>query len=160
MTQEMLQAMPLGRFFAYITKSYYGALSKRMEDLDIDRYYSVLLAIDKSGTNCTQQSLCHMLDIDKVSMVRMIDYFLKKKLVRKIQNPADRREYFLELTPKARKRMPEFYAAIEEMNQVALKGFSPEQQEAFVRQLLAIEANINELPAENVIINYKKSPKK
>lgn len=160
MTEEMLEAMPLGRFFAYITKSYYGALAKRLEDLEIDRYYSVLLAIDKWGKNCTQQSLCHLLNIDKVSMVRMIDYFLKKKFVRKLQNPADRREYFLELTPKAQKRMPEFYAAIEEMNRVALRGFTPEQQASFLRQLLLVEANINELPSEKVIINYKKSPKK
>lgn len=160
MTEEMLQSMPLGRFFAHIAKSYYGALSKRLEDLEIDRYYSVLLSIDKAGKNCTQQSLCQLLDIDKVSMVRMIDYFLKKNFVRKIQNPTDRREYFLELTPAAQKRMPDFYAAIEEMNSVVLKGFTKQQQELFLRQLLTIEANIKELPSEKVIINYKKSPKK
>jgi DNA-binding MarR family transcriptional regulator len=160
MTEEMLRAMPLGRFFAYITKSYYGALSKRLENLEIDRYYSVLLAIDKSGSHCTQHTLCLLLDIDKVSMVRMIDYFLKKNFVRKIQNPADRREYFIELTSKAQQKMPEFYAAVNEMNEVVLSGFTPLQREAFLSQLLAIEANINELPSEKVIINYKKSPKK
>lgn len=160
MTEEMLRAMPLGRFFAYITKSYYGALSKRLENLEIDRYYSVLLAIDKSGSHCTQHTLCQLLDIDKVSMVRMIDYFLKKNFVRKIQNPADRREYFIELTAKAKQRLSDFYAAVDEMNEVAFRGFSPEQRNTFLNQLLAMEANINELPSEKVIINYKKSPKK
>ncbi|MGC4057756.1 MAG: hypothetical protein QM743_06495 [Chitinophagaceae bacterium] len=160
MTEEMLQAMPLGRFFAYITKSYYGALAKKLEELDIDRYYSVLVAMDKTGKGCTQQMLCNLLDIDKVSMVRMIDYFLKKKMVRKIQNPADRREYFLELTPKVKVRLPEFYEAIEELNREALKGLTKEQQKIFKAQLLTIEENINSLPAEKVFINYKKSPKK
>ena len=93
-------------------------------------------------------------------MVRMIDYLIKKGFVNKIQNPKDRREYFIELTAKATQLMPELYAAIDEVNKAALKGLTKEQQKMLYENIASIQSNLDSLPSEKIFINYKTSNKK
>lgn len=153
-------SLPFGRSLAILAKSYFGALSKRLEHLDIERYYSILIFIDKCETPCTQQEICDQLKIDKVSMVRIIDYLVKNDFVRKQQNSKDRREYFIQATKKTIGLMPELYAAIEEVNRAALSGIPPEQQKILYEQICQIQRNLETLPSEKVFINYKKANKK
>lgn len=160
MAENICFFLPFGRSLAILTKSYFGALAKRLEHLEIERYYSILIIIHKSETVCTQHYIGEQLKIDKVSMVRMIDYLIKKGFVKKIQNPNDRREYFIELTAKATQLMPELYAAIDEVNKAALKGLNKEQQKMLYENIATIQTNLDSLPSEKIFINYKTSNKK
>lgn len=152
--------MPFGRGLALLAKVYFGALAKRMGHLEIERYYSILIFIDKMEGKCTQHYLCEQLRIDKVSMVRMVDYLQKHKFIRKSRNEDDRREFFIELTEKSNKMLPELYLSIEDVNRAALKGISPEEIALFYKSMQTIQRNLDELPAEKIFINYKKSPVK
>src|ERR1043165_1641035 len=116
------QKMPLGKYMGAITKTYFGALSKKLEHLGTDRHFSTLLAIHSAEQRCTQQYLSDRLDLDKVSMVRMLDYLVSRKMITRSVNPADRREHIIELTPKAKKIMPLISGGIAEMNEMAFKG--------------------------------------
>lgn len=160
MSDTICEFLPFGRSLALLAKSYFGALAKRLEHLEIERYYSILIIIDKSPDQCSQHCIGEKLKIDKVSMVRMIDYLIKKDFVEKIQNPNDRREYFVALTKKGVQLMPELYAAIDEVNKAALKGFSKEQQTILIQNINSIQSNLDSLPSEKIFINYKKSSKK
>lgn len=153
-------SFPLGRGFAILAKNYFGALTKLLENSEVERYYSILILLDKTEEYCTQQFICEQLKIDKVSMVRMIDHLIKKGLVKKVQNEKDRREYFIELTTKGIKTMPELYEAIQKLNKAAFKGVPKEQQKQFMDQMNLILQNLESLPSETVYINYKKAVKK
>ena len=161
MQKTLCESLPFGRSLAILTKSYYAALTKRLEHLEIERHYSVLILIEcqQEGV-CTQQYICDQLKIDKVSMVRIIQHLIEKNYIRKVVNPSDRREYLVELTRKARHILPDVHQAIEEVNEAALAGLSQTQRKELYSSLSGIQENLNRLPAEKIYINYKKSSKK
>ncbi len=148
--------MPMGRLMSLITKKYYGALSKNMEHLGIDRHFSPLVIIDKTKEKCTQQYLSDLLSIDKVAMVRILDYLVEKGLITRIVNPDDRREHIIKLTAKAKKTMPKIHAGIADMNKTALKGFNKNEQALLQKYIGNILKNIEDLPVNEVDIKLKK----
>ena len=150
------QSMPLGKLLGGILKKYFGALSKGMEHYGVDRHFSTLVAIDKAEEKCTQQYLSDLLNFDKVSMVRMLDYLVEKKMITRSVNPNDRREHIIELTPKAKKVMPSIHKGIKEMNATAFKGVNKQDQEVFYNCLATIYKNIENLPGNKVDIKLKK----
>ena len=151
-----VEFLPLGKLMGMITKKYYGALSKRIEPLGIDRHFATLIIIDTTHEKCTQQYLSDFLQIDKVTMVRNLDYLVKKKLIKRIVNPEDRREHIIELTEKARKIMPSIHAEIEVMNNIALKGFNKKEAKLFKEQIAQVIKNLDKLPVNEVSIKINK----
>ncbi len=160
MPSTVFNALPLGRFLAILAKSYFGALTKKLEHLEIERYYSILILIDKTEQPCTQQFICSQLKIDKVSMVRILDYLSQKEYIEKQQNPEDRREHFIVLKKKAIKVLPELYAAIEELNKAAMKDISAADQKILLAQIATMQSNLEALPNEKIYINYQKANRK
>ena len=160
MSKLFCESLPFGRSLAILAKSYYGALTKRLEHLEIERYYSILILIESLETGCTQQYICDQLKIDKVSMVRIINYLIEKKYINKILNPSDRREYLVKLTNKSVKILPDVHKAIDEVNEAALKGISKLKQKELYNNLSVIQMNLGGLPTEKIYINYKKSTKR
>ncbi|MCC6185626.1 MAG: MarR family transcriptional regulator [Chitinophagaceae bacterium] len=160
MSITVCNALPLGRFLAILAKSYFGALTKRLEHHEIERYYSVLILIDKTEHPCTQQFICSQLKIDKVSMVRILDYLSQKDFIEKQLNPADRREHFIVLKKKAVKILPELYVAIEELNSAAMKGIPADEQKVLLAQIATMHSNLEALPNEKIYINYQKANRK
>lgn len=160
MNKKIVSSLPFGRSLAIAAKSYFGALTKRLEHLEIERYYSILILVESTTTGCTQQFICDQLKIDKVSMVRILDYLMKKHFIRKIVNPSDRREYLIELTEKAIGVLPEIHACIEAVNTAAMKGIPKLHQKELTQWIFKIQENLEELPAQKIYINYKKAGKK
>jgi MarR family transcriptional regulator, transcriptional regulator for hemolysin len=149
--------MPLGRFLSLLTKSYYGALTKKLEHLDMEHYYSILITIESfQGKNCSQQTLCDYLQVDKASMVKRIDYLAKKGLVKRNENPSDRREHCICLTDKAKEILPDIHKAVNELNEEATRGLTKQQKEEFYEGLWKVYDNISGQPAHKVTVNFKK----
>ena len=159
MRTSICENLPFGRILAILAKDYFGALTKRLDHLEIERHYSILILIEKTEQSCTQQYICDHLKIDKVSMVRIIDDLVKKDYVKKLANPNDRREHFIELTKKALKILPAIHEAITEVNTAALKGISKAKQKELYEHFSLIQTNLEALPAQKIFINYKKSLK-
>ncbi len=134
-----------------VTKPYYGALLHKMQGTLVEKSFGVLVFLEKHA-NCTQQYISDSLRIDKVSMVKVIDGFSKKGLVKRIQNPKDRRAYFINLTPKAHKILPVIHAAINELNTEAFKGFEPKEIEDFYGSLHKIIKNVEDLPSSHTLV--------
>ena len=150
-------SMPLGKLLGGILKIYFGALSKSMERYGVDRHFSTLVAIDRAEQKCTQQYLSDLLNFDKVSMVRMLDYLVDQKMITRAVNPDDRREHIIQLTAKAKKIMPEIHNGIKEMNSRAFKNISKQNKELFYDCLITIFKNIENLPVNKVDIKLKKN---
>lgn len=153
---KFLNFMPLGRQMGMLTKQYFGALSKSMEHLGVDRHFFLLVVIDKTQEKCTQQYLSCILNVDKVSMVRIMDYLVEKGMITREVNNNDRREHLIKLTLKAKKIMPEIYKGINKMNRVAFKGLKKNEQFLFYQTMNVIAKNIENLPANEVDIKLKK----
>lgn len=153
----LLSGLPLGKHFSILTKLYFGALTKRLEHLDLERYFSILILAEKNASNCTQQFLSNQLKIDKASMVRIIDYLVKKKYLKRTVNANDRRERRIELTAKAKQVLPELHKGVAEMNKTAMKGLNQKQVKDFNFTFNILFENLSKEPSSRIIVNYKKA---
>lgn len=153
---DLLKYKPIGRILGALTKQYFGALSKSLEHLGIDRHFYPLIVIDMTEEKCTQQYLSCMLNVDKVSMVRVMDYLMENGMITREVNIKDRREHLIKLTSKAKKILPEIYEGINKMNSLALKGLNKSEQAQFYLMMNKMSKNIENLPVNEVDIQLKK----
>jgi len=153
--KHLSKRLPLGRLMATVTRGYIGALTKRLEGFEIERYYSVLILIE-ANPGCSQQDVADILKMDKVSMARVMESLIRQGYIHRLVNPEDRRAHQLALSPKAERLMPELHAAVAEVNKSAFAGFDKSEQEQFMQWLFRIRHNLDELPAERVFITIQK----
>ncbi|MGZ3865892.1 MAG: MarR family winged helix-turn-helix transcriptional regulator, partial [Bacteroidia bacterium] len=144
--KQIYKHLPLGKLCSMVTKPYFGALIQKMESLGLEKDFSVLILIEKQD-NCTQQFISDTLQIDKVTMVKTVDGLVKKGLVKRVQNAKDRREYFIELTPKGKKILPKIHKAIKELNEVAFNGMKAKEQQKFYETLVTVSENVKHFPS-------------
>jgi DNA-binding MarR family transcriptional regulator len=135
---------------------YYGALTKSLENLDIERYFAVLYFLH-NNKNCCQQVVCDNLKIDKTAMVKVMDYLDKAGLVERKTNPKDRREHFITLSKKGEKQTKEIVRSFKTLDENAFNGITSAERKAFEKVMLKVCDNLKELPADHLTFNYKKS---
>lgn len=148
--------LPFGTQTFILSKLYYSVLSKRLEMLEIERYFSLMLYV-KNHNGCTQQQICDDLYIDKTAMVKIIDYLAKAGYVERKTNPSDRRQHCITLTETGLKRTEEIILAFEELDLYVFAEMSPEQREEFVSTIDTMCDRLKDLPANSLFFNYKKS---
>ncbi len=147
----------LGLYFGILTKRYFGVLIKKLEGLDIERHFFILLTIHESKTRCTQQYLADTMLVDKVAMVKNIDYLSKKGYVVREENPNNRRETHILLTPKAKKAIGLIYIGIEKTNKDATAGLTRKQIEELLKTLEIINVNLLHTPSKKMVLEMKKA---
>ena len=142
-----------------LSKLYYSVLSKSLESLDVERYFSILNFLhDNNG--CNQQCICDNLAIDKTAMVKVIDYLIKANFVERKLNPNDRREYFIVLTKRGLKQTKEIVNAFKRIDEKIFTNTSKQDQLIFHKMLGLISAKLKELPATDLFFNIKKTRNK
>ena len=77
--------LPVGTAAVILSKYYYGVISKRLEGLEVDRYYSVLYFLSLHD-GCSQQYICNSLATDKTAMVKIMNYLLDAGYIQRKTN--------------------------------------------------------------------------
>lgn len=150
---------PLGTRALIFSKRYYGVLSKTLENIDVERYYSVLYYIQKQEGNCCQQSICNQLAIDKTAMVKILDSLTKAGFIERKTNPKDRREHVVVLSAKGKKQTKEIEKAFKNLDRELFNGISEKDKRVFLEVLSRSTENLTQLPANDLFFNYKKTKK-
>ncbi len=131
-----------GRKFDLLAKLYYCQLVKSLEHIGVKKEFSVLILLDKMGSRCSQKFIGDMLHIDKALMVGVIDDLSGKGFIKRMQNPEDRREYWVQLTAKGKENMPEILATVKRMNKSIMKGLTQPEVKKLHGQLETIYKNL------------------
>lgn len=152
--------LPVGTQTLILSKLYYGVLSKSLEDLDTERYYSVLHYIQNNNGCCCQQDICDNLAIDKTAMVKILDTLAKSDFVERKVNPRDRREYFVFLSEKGKKQTKEISKAFEKLDEQMFRNVPEKERLLFMQTLAKTAENLEQLPSNDLFFNYKKTKKK
>ncbi|MFH1321449.1 MAG: MarR family transcriptional regulator [Bacteroidota bacterium] len=139
--------MPLGRLLGHTAKSYLGAISKKLSHLEMDSHFHIhiIVVIDKTDGTLSQQEIANALQLDKTSVLRIIDNLSEKGFVKRTKKPDDRRAYIIKLTDMGKRLLPRIYKAVDELNKEALSGLTGKQIKAFYSVLEAINKNISGL---------------
>lgn len=155
-----MKNLSLGKTFAILARLFIGAVSKRLEGLNIDRYYIILVLLDNSKKELTQQEICEILKVDKVMMVKMIDYLALYNYVERRRNPKDRREQLIRLTSKARKIIPRIQEAYSSVTNAAFKGIAKKDIDAFLYGLNIINTNLSKIASNEIVLTIKRKKDK
>lgn len=152
-------SIPIGTQALIMSKRYYSVLSKRLEGLDTERYFSILYFLYEHN-GCNQQCICNNLAIDKTAMVKVIDYLIKLGIVDRNVNPKDRREHFIVLTKKGVKQTEEIVKRFQEIDEEIFTNISSDEKETFLKTLNQLSSNLREMPSTDLFFNYKKTGRK
>jgi MarR family transcriptional regulator for hemolysin len=135
-----------GRKFGMLGRLFHGHLSKRLEFLGIKKHFSILILVDRIGDQCNQKFIANTLNIDPVTMVGNLDELVERKFVKRVQNPSDRREHWIQLTPKGKKAIPEIKATVNMLNAAVLEGLSPLEVKRLHKYLGVVYENLQKIP--------------
>jgi MarR family transcriptional regulator for hemolysin len=133
----------LGYWFSVAGRQYFEALLKRMEHSEIERWFYVLVVIDHGKGKLSQQELADALRMDKVTVTRAIDHLSELGYVERCDCAGDRRKHLLKVTPKARPALRDLRKIYTSLNEQALAGIDPKEQERFLRYLHLVVTNLH-----------------
>jgi MarR family transcriptional regulator for hemolysin len=143
-SEFQLNEQPLGRILSVLGKGYLNLLRIKLKHLDIDRYYYALVLIGRQDGNITQQELALLLDSDKVSIVRIVNYLSEKGYVKRMLKTDDRRKHRLVLTEKGKLAIPEIKKSFAALNAVVLSGLEKPQISELTQSITHIKKNITQ----------------
>jgi MarR family transcriptional regulator, multiple antibiotic resistance protein MarR len=106
-------------------------------DVSAAQWLVVLLVGENAVSSAT--GLCDKLAYDPGAMTRLLDRLERKGIVRRVRVPGDRRTIQLELTDSGKALYPKIIAAIADVNNDLLRGFSRDevnQLEGYLRRML------------------------
>lgn len=114
--QVPLDVVPLSKFMHLFTKRYISVLYSELQHLPFDRYFYLVVLIGRSEPPLSQNELGQILEIDKGSVARMLNYLSDHKIIQRQQNPLDRRQHILQLSKEGKKWLPAIEQAIQQLN--------------------------------------------
>lgn len=143
-SELLMHEQPLGRMLSMVGKGYLNLLRLKLQHLDIDRNYYALILIDKYDGIITQQELALLLDSDKVSIVRIVDYLSENGYVQRKLKTEDRRKRSLNLTAKGKLAIPEIKESFAEINGIVLNGLEKQQIVELTQTINKLKLNITQ----------------
>jgi MarR family transcriptional regulator for hemolysin len=146
--------MPLNspeRTLGFVLHDVARLLRKRFEQkargLGLSRSQWSVLAHLARHEGINQSALAEILEIEPITLVRLIDKLEAAGWVERRPHPTDRRVKLPFLTPKAHPILEEMWARGAATREEAMAGLSPEKREELIETLLKIKANLSERTA-------------
>ena len=142
---------------ARVAEVYLSTLSEKMKKHGVERYFAPFIYLCENSGCITQKDLSIALGRDKVSVMRIVDYFCERNLVERKRDERDKRRQILEVTPKALSILPHIKKGVEETNDLLFQKFTIKERSDFKLAFKKLLDTIEQLPDPNFIIKaYKR----
>ncbi|WP_340317793.1 MarR family winged helix-turn-helix transcriptional regulator [Rhizorhabdus argentea] len=105
--------------------------------------WRVLITLSRVD-GCTQSELAEILDVERITLCRMVDRLAEAGLVERRADPSDRRVWRLHLTERAMPLVEELQAIAHEMEENMLAPLSAGQRALLTDLLIAVRDHIRE----------------
>jgi MarR family transcriptional regulator for hemolysin len=115
---------------------------QRARDLGMTRAQWAVLARIESSEGLKQVELAETLDLQPITLTRLIDRLCDSGLIERRSDPDDRRAKRLYLTPAARPVLDGLARIGKDMMTTVLVGLEPAAIELLLAQLLTLKANL------------------
>ena len=142
----MKQDAPLPNFLATSFGFLLGKLSQRLVRQAEDalsglglqtKQIGVLTLIADSGPK-SQKEIGHRLEIDRTTMVSLVDGLERDELVARMPDPSDRRAFMVTLTAKGKRALSKAQEIVGSTEREFLRGLSENERHQFLSQLKAL----------------------
>ncbi len=118
------------------------AFDERARTIGATRPQWQVLSLLRSHEGINQGGLAEMLEVEPITLGRMIDRLQEADLVERRADPADRRAWRLYLTNKARELLDRLRPLAEEMIESALEGIPIEDRDRMMGSLERMRQNL------------------
>jgi DNA-binding MarR family transcriptional regulator len=108
------------------------------------RHYGIIATLYSEGA-LPQQTIGEKIEIDRTSMVLLVDDLEKKRLVVRGTHPQDRRYHLIDLTPSGKKLFEKMDKLVEDVEEDFLVTLTHSEKDAFRRILMKL---IKKLPSQ------------
>ena len=129
------------------------AFDARAREIGVTRpQWQVLVMLTRhEGVN--QGGLAELLDVEPITVCRMVDRLQEADLVERRPDPADRRSWRLHLTGKAAALLAQLQPLGEQLEAEAFEGISSEEREAVLATLGRLRNNLAPRATSRVVSN-------
>ena len=124
------------------------SFDQRARAIGVTRPQWRVLALLKRFDGSTQTNLADMLDVEPITLGRMVDRLQDAELVERRADPKDRRAWRLHLTAKGRAKIKELQPTASAMFADALDGLNESKQAELETMLNIIRSNLTRKPVE------------
>ncbi|MBB6488762.1 MarR family winged helix-turn-helix transcriptional regulator [Rhizobium lusitanum] len=115
---------------------------QRAKDLGLTRSQWQTLAYLANNEGIHQAGLAEMLEIEPITLVRILDKLSERGLVERRQHPNDRRSWLLYMREEARPLIDAMRNIGEQTRKEALEGVPPEDRERLHELLILMKSNL------------------
>jgi DNA-binding MarR family transcriptional regulator len=143
----------IGSILADTSRMMRRAFDARARAIGVTRpQWQVLVTLRRfEGVN--QGGLAEHLDVEPITVCRMVDRLQEADLVERRADAADRRSWRLYLTPRAQQLLDQLRPMAEAMMEEALEGIDPQDRERLNRLLEQVRENLARKQAEVAVSN-------
>lgn len=141
----------IGSMVGDVARHMRRAFDERARSIGVTRPQWVLLSALAYHEGINQGGLADMLEVEPITLCRMIDRLQDADMIERRRHPTDRRAWCLYLTEKARVQIDKLRPLADDLMDTALEGISEEERGALVRTLDTIRQNLLRRPVQEPV---------
>lgn len=120
------------------------AFDQRVREIGVTGPQARLLLILSRRPGENQGFYAEQLEVEPITLCRMVDRLEESGMVERRRDPRDRRAWQLHLTPKSQKIVAKLQLSVDSLVDDMLSGLTLQEREDFARMLKAVGANLSE----------------
>ena len=134
----------LGFLVGDVSRLMRRAFDERARTIGVTRTQWRMLTTLSRHEGANQGRLADLLDVEAITLCRMVDRLEEAGMVERRRDPTDRRAWQLHLTPKSQKIVAKLQLSVDALVEDMLCGLTSEEREEFARLLKAVGTNLSE----------------
>ncbi|TWW01594.1 MarR family winged helix-turn-helix transcriptional regulator [Chitinophaga pinensis] len=141
---NIIHIKALGEVVSNLRDAMRHFVQRRLREQNIDLTFEMLQVINTLSEKgeINQQEIANLLNKDKTSITYLLDNLSKRGLVRRVEDPADRRNKIIHMTDAGRKITDLLTPIVEELHEKASTGLSVDYLKNVTRSLHVIKGNL------------------
>jgi DNA-binding MarR family transcriptional regulator len=120
------------------------SFDQRVREIGVTGPQARLLLMLNRRPGENQGSYAEQLEVEPITLCRMVDRLEEAGMVERRRDPADRRAWQLHLTAKSRKVVAQLQQRVDSLVDDMLEGLTSDERAEFARLLKTVGANLSE----------------
>lgn len=149
----MLMKDGIGTLLADVPRLMRREFDARARQIGVTRVQWQVLSMLSQHEGIHQVGLAERLDVESITLCRMVDRLQEADLVERRANPADRRAWCLYLTERARQLLDELRPLALSLMDEALMGLSAPEKEQLHGLLERVRTNLSRRTAQELALH-------
>ncbi len=134
----------LSKILVKTFRAHQSVIRPKMAEIGLSPGQPIVLTMLTEHNNILQKDLADLCDIEPATISKLLVNMETDGLILRSPVPGDRRATCISITEKGREIQKQFHRISEQVRQIALDGFTPQEQQEFLGYLTRIYGNLTQ----------------